>query len=119
MKLYLDEHISPLLAAILLERGIDCLTARDAGMLGDSDDAQLRYATAHRRVLVTFNRKDFLALASQWAENGRAHAGLIVSKQAAVPELLRLVLHVVTRHRQDDLTNHILWLQNYKEPRLP
>ena len=49
MKLYLDEHLSPLLATILLERGIDCLTVRDAGLLGGSDEAQLIYG-AHPSV---------------------------------------------------------------------
>lgn len=119
MKLYLDEHVSPALASILRERGIDCLSTRECGNIGHPDQDQLVYATTHGRALVTFNRNDFLRLAQQWAETERPHAGLILSKQAQVFELLRLLLHLAARHCNDDLTNHILWLQNYKEPPLP
>ncbi len=116
MKLYFDEHVHPLVAVMLRERGIDCRTTREAGNLGRSDEDQLRYATAQGRVLVTFDRRDFLILASQWATLHRRHTGLILSKQCPVPELVRYLLRCHTRHQQDDLTDHILWLQNYKEP---
>ncbi|HQR14656.1 MAG TPA: DUF5615 family PIN-like protein [Nitrospira sp.] len=46
MKLYFDEHVHPLVAVMLRERGIDCRTTREAGNLGRSDEDQLRYATA-------------------------------------------------------------------------
>ncbi len=114
MKLYLDEHLSPLLARMLRNRGIDCLTAVEAGTLGQSDEVQLAYATSQRRVLVTFDRSDFLALATQWAEHGRPHAGIILSRQDTASELLRPLLHLLALRGKDDLTNHVFWLQNYK-----
>lgn len=114
MKLYLDEHLSPLLARMLRERGIDCLPAIEAGNLGQSDEAQLTYAASQGRVLLTFDRADFLALAAQWAERGQTHAGLILSRQGAASELLRPLLHLIALRGKDDLHNHILWLQNYK-----
>ena len=116
MKLYFDEHVHPLVAATLRERGIDCLTTQEAGNLGRTDEDQLRYASEQGRILVTFDRRDFLMLARQWAVTGRSHAGLILSAQCALPELLRYLLHCHTRHQRDDLTNHILWLENYKKP---
>ncbi|MBI5411337.1 MAG: DUF5615 family PIN-like protein [Nitrospirae bacterium] len=119
MKLYLDEHLSPLLARMLRARGIDCQTAVEAGNLGRSDEEQLTYATSQGRVLVTFDRADFLALATQWAERGRIHAGLILSRQGSAAELLRQLLHLIALRGKDDLTNHILWLQNYKDAPRP
>ncbi|MDF0675553.1 MAG: DUF5615 family PIN-like protein [Nitrospira sp.] len=116
MKLYFDEHIHPLVAVMLRERGIDCRTTQEADHLGRSDEDQLRYATAQRRVLVTFDRRDFLILARQWAVINQSHAGLILSTQCPVPELVRYLLRCHTRHQHEDLTDHILWLQNYKEP---
>lgn len=116
MKLYFDEHVHPLVAVMLSERGIDCRTTREAGNLGRSDEDQLRYATAQERVLVTFDRRDFLILARQWAVTNRSHAGLILSTQCPVPELLRYLLHCYAHHQYEDLTDHILWLKNYKEP---
>lgn len=119
MTRYLDEHLSPLLARMLRNREVDCLTAIEAGNLGQSDEAQLTYATSHGRVLLTFDREDFLALATQWAERGRPHAGLIVSRQGSASELLRPLLHLISLRGKDDLHNHILWLQNYKDAPRP
>ena len=48
----------------------------------------------------------------------QSHAGLILSTQCPIPELLRYLLRCHTRHQSENLTDHILWLQNYKEPPL-
>ncbi len=119
MKLYLDEHLPPILAQILQERGTDCLTTQDAGNLGKSDQDQLSYAASHGRVLVTFDRGDFLALAKLWSASGQIHAGIILSKQLPLFDLLRQLLRLVYRHSKDDLASQILWLQNYKDAPLP
>ena len=119
MKLYLDEHVQPLLAHILTSRGIDCLTTQAAGNLSHSDDDQLVFATNQERVIVTFDRKYFRSLAQQWATENRTHAGIILSKPCALSELLRQLLHLIARHHTDNLANQVLWLQNYKDPHLP
>ncbi len=119
MTLYLDEHLSPLLARMLRNRGVDCLTAIETGNLGQSDEAQLTYATSQGRVLLTFDREDFLALATEWAERGCSHAGLILSRQGSASELLRPLLHLIALRGEDDLHNHILWLQNHKNAPRP
>lgn len=115
MKRYLDEHLSPLLARMLRTRGMDCLTTVEAGNLGHSDEAQLTYAAGQGRVLLTFDREDFLALAAQWAKRCHSHAGLILSRQGSASELLHPLLHLIAVRGKDDLCSHILWLQNYKD----
>jgi len=67
-------------------------------------------------VLVTFDRRDFLVLARQWAVKNQSHAELILPKQCPAQELVRDLLRCHTRHQHDDLTDHIFWLQNYKDP---
>ncbi len=119
MKLYLDEHVQPLIAHILTSRGIDCLTTQSAGNLGHSDEEQLAFATNHNRTIVTFDRKDFLSLAQLWAAENRTHAGIILSKPCSLSKFLRQLLHLIARHRTDNLADQVLWLQNYKEPNLP
>lgn len=119
MKFYLDEHLPPLLAQMLQERGIDCLTTQATGNVGRTDEEQLVYAAAEKRVLLTFNRKDFLLLAKDWLMSGRVHAGIILSKQLPAPEVLRHLLHLVAQHRKDTLHNQIFWLQNYKNAPRP
>ena len=60
MKLYVDESVSVALATILAQYGIDCLTARDAGYLGQSDEFQLRVATETERTIFTHDTRDFI-----------------------------------------------------------
>ena len=53
IRFYLDQHQSNALAAGLRARGIDVLTAHEAGRCGMSDSDQLAFATAEGRVVVT------------------------------------------------------------------
>ena len=78
-RLYLDEDINPRLAQILRERGLDAISARDAGMLGWDDDPQLARATEEGRAFLTFNFHDFERIAREWFSAGRVHAGIIIS----------------------------------------
>ena len=62
VELYFDEDVSAVLTKLLRSRGFVVTEAREAGMLGCSDDAQLAYAVSHQLCLVTHNRVDFEAL---------------------------------------------------------
>jgi len=110
MKFYLDEHIHLTVASLLQARGMDCLTTRDAGNLGFSDEAQLAFATSQERAIFTFNHKDFLQLAHTWHEMGRAHTGIILSKELAIPDLIRRLHRFITQYPTRDLTNGVIWL---------
>lgn len=77
-RLYLDEDVSVVVAAILQARGFDIVTARDTGQLGWSDHQQLGFGAEHRRALLTHNRADFERLHREWQEGRKAHAGIIV-----------------------------------------
>lgn len=110
MKLHLDENIPVVLCTALSAHGVDSLTTQQAGNLGLSDVQQLAFATTEGRTLLTFNLKDFLLLAQKWQESNRTHAGLILSKELPVPELLRRFRRFLHKHQTDDLTNLVLWL---------
>jgi hypothetical protein len=86
IRFHLDEHVDPAVAAGLRQRGIDVTTTSEAGLAGVSDAAQLAFAIAERRVLVT-NDTDFLRLHS----SGMAHAGIVYYDQLArgVGDLIR------------------------------
>lgn len=71
IRYFLDQHIHGAIPGGLRQRGIDVLTAQEAGRCGPSDADQLGFATAQERVLVTHDT-DFLALAT----SGIAHAGI-------------------------------------------
>lgn len=110
MKFYLDEHIPLTVAAVLQARGIDCVTTRDAGNLGCTDEAQLTFATSQGRAIFTFNHKDFLLLARQWHDTGRSHAGIILSKELATSDLIRRLHRIVTQYSTMNFTNSVVWL---------
>lgn len=60
VRLYMDEDsMDQALISAFRARGIDVLTAFDAGMVRQSDEAHLAFATAQGGVLCTFNVGDF------------------------------------------------------------
>ena len=78
MRLFLDAHISgPRIARALRERGHDVRAADEERELEGVEDEQLLVLAAQeRRVMITFDVKDFTVIARRWAEAGRVHAGL-------------------------------------------
>ena len=61
-KLYLNEHLSPRLAAQLRRYGFDAISSQESKMLSQEDDKQLDLAVREQRAIVTFNFSDFFAL---------------------------------------------------------
>ncbi len=66
LRLYIDEMIPTDLALILRQYGYDIMTAKEAGMLGRSDEEQLAFAANQGRAILTFNIKDFVKLQEEW-----------------------------------------------------
>jgi len=83
---------------------------------GSSDIEQLAFATSQNRAILTFNVRDFVRLAREYADSGRHHSGIIVSDHLPFRELLRRVLVLLQRQPPGDLTDTVLWLQDYKTP---
>ncbi len=68
-----------MIADKLRERGHDVLALDERRDLEGMDDAEvLTLAAEERRIVVTFNIRDFAPLLRQAAEEGRAHAGCIL-----------------------------------------
>ena len=79
------------------------------------DEEQLRFATAERRALVSFNVRDFVILARRFAEEGRDHAGIVVSSQLPAPEVCRRLLRLrVARRSADEMRNEFVWLNQFR-----
>jgi hypothetical protein len=113
LDLYLDEDsMDQALVRALRSRGIDVLTAREAGMIERSDSDHLEYATARGRVLCTSNIAHFCALHEQGLREGRSHAGLVMIPQQRYPlgELLRRLHHICAALSQQDITDRVEFL---------
>ena len=78
MKFYLDEDVSPKIAERLRKKGIDAVSAIEAGNLQLSDRQQLACAAREGRSLVTRNVRHFIVLAQEAIRRQEAHAGIIL-----------------------------------------
>lgn len=78
MKLYLDENLSPRIAEHLRARGLDAVSAHEAGNTQLTDVAQLRYATGQSRAIVTCDAADFVVLATEMIAANADHAGIML-----------------------------------------
>lgn len=110
LRYFFDEHINGAIAEQLLVRGIDVLTAQDAGRAGKKipDDQQLLFATAQGRVVVTEDR-DFVAL----AYTQTPHAGIILLQRplgiGGFIEYLELMAHVTEAAEIQDQLVYCNW----------
>ena len=55
IRYYMDQHYPSAVTQGLRQRGIDLLTAQEAGRCGLQDSRQLDFATAEGRVLASFD----------------------------------------------------------------
>ena len=78
MKVYLDEDLSPGIAALLRRRGLDATSAHEVGNGQLGDRAQLEYARREHRAIVTRNVVDFLQLARDSVASNAHHAGIVL-----------------------------------------
>ncbi|MCP9456660.1 MAG: DUF5615 family PIN-like protein [Nitrospira sp.] len=110
MRLYLDESASVALSPVLRQHGMDCLTAREAGNLGATDEFQLSFAAREHRTLFTHDTRDFLQLAEAWNEAHRSHAGILLAHQVPLRELILRFRAFLLRYHTVDFSNQVLWL---------
>lgn len=115
IKLYLDEDaISRTFIRALRARGVDVLTAREAGHLGISDEAQLRFAIAEGRTLFTFNTRDFAIIHTKYLSQQQSHTGIIVSDQVQVGLILKRLLKLLDAKSAEDMHDWLEFLSNWR-----
>lgn len=101
IKFYTDEHIARAVVAGLRERGIDVITVAEASMTGATDDAQLAYARADGRVLITHDT-DFLGMHAA----GAPHSGIAYGPQGlASGEMIRRVMLIAQILDSEEMVN--------------
>ncbi|MBS3138179.1 DUF5615 family PIN-like protein [Candidatus Woesearchaeota archaeon] len=87
------------------KRGIDIITARDAGMLNKDDSAQFLFAKKQKRAIVTHDT-DFLMLL-----DNTEHTGLIFfTQQLPIGEAIDAIELVYLEYSAEDLINTVLFI---------
>ena len=121
LKLLLDEHISPRVAAgiRLRDKKIiirDMVEWENGNFLGQEDSACLREAAVQELTLVTYDRRTIPPLLKNWAEEGRRHGGVIfvdekTIAQADIGGLIQSLDRLVKETRDLDWTDTIYFLR--------
>lgn len=115
IRLYLDEDAQQSsLVRALRARQVDVQTAQEAGLIGVSDEEQLAHAADEGRVILTFNRGDFVKLHIACLNQERTHSGIIVSDQLPVGVLLRRLLKLLDARNADEMESWLEFLSNWR-----
>lgn len=115
MRLLLDAHVSGrVIARALRERGHDVRAANEELQLdGWEDESLLELVAAERRIMVTFNVKDFPRIVRDWAAAGRHHAGcliLVAIDHSELGVILRVIEAALTaRPEQAAWRDYVAW----------
>lgn len=116
MKALVDEQLSPQIAALLRQAGLDVEAVADRpDLIGRSDMLIFEIACSEDRAVITNNIKDFRPLAAQWLAQGRIHAGLILllssrTRTRAAITVLADRIATVMRDNPDGLASSERWI---------
>lgn len=113
IRFFTDEDVYGAVAVALRRTGIDAVSAPEAGRLGESDESQLRWAADESRVLVTFNVAHFASLHSRWIDQGEHHAGIVVSTQRPIGDMLRRLRRLAGEVDADAMCDRLGFLSNW------
>jgi len=121
LKLLLDEHISPNVAAGLRRRHtglmVRSLAEWEAGsFLGQDDSICLEEAFRQGLTLVTYDRRTIPPLLKRWAEEAHRHAGVIFIDEktispADIGGLVKALGSLVRETRSWNWTDRIVFLR--------
>ncbi len=101
------------MAVALRRAGFDAVSTPETGRLRESDESQLVWAANERRVLVTFNVAHFAGMHAAWLRGSRHHAGIAVSAQRPIGDMLRRLLHLANTLDADAMRDRLEFLSDW------
>jgi predicted nuclease of predicted toxin-antitoxin system len=110
VSIYLDEDVSPVLAAVLRSRNIVAMSAHEAGRRGATDEEQLAFATEREMAVLTHNRIDFEKLAEAYARAGRRHCGIIIAVRRPVQAIGGRLLKLLDEVSADEMDGQVYYV---------
>ena len=112
IRLYLDEDATHnRLLQALHNRGVDVISTATAGQISQADEDQLAWALRDRRVIYSFNVRDFYRLHRERLEQNQPHAGIILSRQNyGIGDQLRGLLQLIAAKPAEAMENQVEFL---------
>jgi hypothetical protein len=119
VRLLLDEHYSPKIAAEHRKRGHDVVSAAERDELRGLGDRELwNLASAEGRALMTENVADFMPLVREVVAEGGRHSGVVFTSPRSLPRgprtiglyVKRLGSFLRERPADDSLGDQVYWL---------
>jgi hypothetical protein len=113
IRFYTDEDVYGATAGALRSAGFDAVSTPESGRLCESDESQLEWSALERRTFVTFNVGHFAAIHAAWMQQGRRHAGIVVSSQLPIGDLVRRLLHLAHTLDADTMEDRLEFLSDW------
>jgi hypothetical protein len=109
----MDEDVYGAVAPALRRAAIDALSTTEAGRGGESDESQLDWASNENRALFTFNVGHFATLHAVRIAQGRHHAGIIVSSQRPIGDVIRRLVHLASTLEAEAMCDRLEFLSDW------
>ena len=113
IRFFTDEDVYRAVTVALRRAGLDAVSTSEAGRLGQSDESQLQWATNEGRVIVTFNVAHFTKLHARRMRQNRHHAGIVVSSQRSIGDVVRRLLHLAGTLDAEAMKNRLEFLSDW------
>ena len=115
---YTDENVDQRIIHGLRRRGVDVLTAQEAGLLGTIPDVQhLEFAITRARALLTADT-DLLEIADQWNAQGRPLQGVVFYHQrwTTIGHVVREAHGIAHGLAPDDVRSRVIFISWDRRP---
>jgi len=113
IRFFTDEDVYGSIAGALRRAGFDAVSTPESGRLRESDESQLQWAATKDYAFTTFNVGHFSRLHSDWVRRGQHHAGIILSQQRSIGDVLRRLLHLATTLQADEMRDRLEFLSDW------
>lgn len=104
LRFYLDEDVGLRVAMVARGLGLDVVAAQEAGRTGLSDYDQLRLAASDQRILVTFNRNDYIHWTREFFRGGLPHRGVLILSRSLPRDRPEPAAHALARWASEAAT---------------
>lgn len=113
IRFFTDEDVYAAVARGVRNAGFDAISTPEANRTGSSDESQLQWSTRAGRVLLTFHVAHFSQIHSEWLSRGEHHAGLVLSSQRPIGDVLRRMIHLGGKLDAETMIDRIEFLSDW------